>query len=134
MPERVAMSRRQPWRIHYPDAIIIARPSRWGNPYPVDEYGRDLALALFRNTASGMWNPSTLGQDKSDEVFDVTYERHTAWSKRLGGHPLELAPIELAGHDLACWCGVGIRCHGDFLLTIANPRSHSSSIGESNER
>ncbi|HZL06477.1 MAG TPA: hypothetical protein VFE45_13870, partial [Coriobacteriia bacterium] len=34
-PKRVQMSRQHPWRADNPDAVIVARPSRWGNPYRV---------------------------------------------------------------------------------------------------
>lgn len=27
---------------------LVSRPSRWGNPYKVSEYGRDEALRLYR--------------------------------------------------------------------------------------
>lgn len=120
MSTRVQMTRQKPWRKDHPDAVIVARPSRWGNPYPVAEYGLDLSLALFTDTARAMWNPNTLGQDKPDEVFDSTYKAHNAWLKRIGGHPLEIMRYELAGHDLACWCPADQRCHADVLLELAN--------------
>jgi len=28
-------------------AVNVARPSRWGNPYPAAEWGREHAIALF---------------------------------------------------------------------------------------
>lgn len=48
MPVRVQMSRQHRWRPDHPAAVIVARPSRWGNPLrwepgPTmehDEYGR----------------------------------------------------------------------------------------------
>ncbi len=35
MPKRVQMRRDKPWRKYNPDAVIIARPSKWGNPFRV---------------------------------------------------------------------------------------------------
>lgn len=32
-PQRIQMSRQHPWRADNPDAVIVARPSRWGNPF-----------------------------------------------------------------------------------------------------
>src|SRR5450756_1357146 len=32
-PKRIQMSRQHPWRADNPDAVIVARPSRWGNPF-----------------------------------------------------------------------------------------------------
>lgn len=37
-PKRVQMSRKHPWRADNPDAVIVARPSRWGNPFEVGKY------------------------------------------------------------------------------------------------
>lgn len=116
--KRIQMSRQRPWRAENPDAVIVARPSRWGNPFPVDRWGLDLSLALFTNTVQGMWNPSTLGQERSDEDFDEAYATHTKWLKRMGGHPIEIMRYELAGRDLACWCPLDQRCHADVLLAM----------------
>jgi len=33
-------------------AIVVARPSRWGNPYRIDEFGREKAIALFTKSLS----------------------------------------------------------------------------------
>jgi hypothetical protein len=44
-PRRIRMSRRTPWRHLAPDAVIVDRRSRWGNPYTVAEHGRARAVA-----------------------------------------------------------------------------------------
>lgn len=33
MPQRIQMSRRRPWRADYPDAVIVDRRTKWGNPF-----------------------------------------------------------------------------------------------------
>jgi hypothetical protein len=30
------------------DAVNVARPSKWGNPYAVERYGRKRAIALYK--------------------------------------------------------------------------------------
>ncbi len=46
MSERVQLRRARGWR--KPEhTIIVSRPSRWGNPYPVRVYGRNQALRLY---------------------------------------------------------------------------------------
>lgn len=118
MPQRIQLSRRKGWR--KPEgAIVVARPSRWGNPFPVERFGRDLAIALFRETVQGGWTPRLL-QDFGQDVLESAYLDRTAWINRLGGHPTELVRRELAGHDLACWCRLDQLCHADVLLEIAN--------------
>ena len=35
---------------------------------------------------------------------------------------VEKARRNLAGKNLACWCGLDSECHADVLLDLANPR------------
>ncbi len=103
MPERIQLSRRKGWR--KPEgAIVVARPSKWGNPYTlaelrIDYPGADveelrrMATSDFRVMLEGKW-----GEDRGD-------------------YPLV---TELAGHDLACWCPLDQPCHADVLLELAN--------------
>lgn len=119
MPERIQQRRTKGWR--KPDgAVGVSRPSRWGNPFPVADYGLDLSLDLFRDAIRGNWNPSRLNQDASDEYWDKAYRRNHEWRKRLGGNPIELARAELRGKTLMCFCPLDQPCHADVLLAIAN--------------
>lgn len=118
MPKRIQRKRTKGWRM--PEgAVYVGRPTRWGNPFHHTEkfYGRDVALRLFRNTIQGVWSPSAA--ERISNVI-IPYEAHTAFLKRLGGHPLELIEFELGGKDLACWCPLDAPCHADILLEFAN--------------
>jgi hypothetical protein len=121
-PKRIQMSRKRPWRAENPDAVIVARPSRWGNPFPIDEYGRELAVEMYRQALSGNWNPSTLDQSESDAYWDLAYQRTMQFRERIGGmfwiHAV--AKADLGGRDLACWCPLDELCHADVLLEYAN--------------
>lgn len=119
MPKRIQMTRQKPWQTE-PKAAVVARPGKLGNPFPVDTWGREMSVALFTNSANGIWNPETLGQDKTDEQFSLAYQQHTDWLKRLGDHPVHVARHLLKGRDVACWCGLDQLCHGDVWLEIAN--------------
>jgi hypothetical protein len=119
-PHRIRLSRRKGWRKPQ-GAIVVARPTKWGNPYSLDVWGRDLAIRLFAETARGVWAPSLLVGHPAAAVA-VAHEAHVEWLRRLRAHPVELARVELAGHDLACWCALDQRCHADVLLEIANAR------------
>lgn len=120
MPQRIQLSRRKGSR-KPEDAISVARPSMWGNPFPIARWGREMAVALFRETASGMWRPRLL-QGYSDEFYAEAYDARVVWLRRLKGHPAEVIPLFLRGHDLACWCALDETCHADVLLEIANAR------------
>jgi hypothetical protein len=69
---------------------LVARPTRWANPFPVSEHGREKALKLYREYL----------EDKIQKG--------------------ELNPAELKGYDLACYCAPGEECHADILLELAN--------------
>ena len=71
---------------------MVARPSRWGNPFRVGVDGdRARCVARYREALSVGRLPFT-----------------TAEARRA-----------LAGRDLACWCPLGEPCHADVLLELA---------------
>ena len=119
LPHRVQQRRKKGWR-KPPNTISVARPSRWGNPFEVPLFGLDLSLALFRNTACGIWSPDAIPDTATNTIWESAYWRHQQWLKRLGGHPLELAPAELRGKNLMCFCPLDQPCHADVLLELAN--------------
>jgi len=101
-PKRIQMSRQKPWRADNPDAVIVARPSKWGNPYRVgDEFLNDKGLVVDRV------------EDAADAVG-----RFRQYVARIGLHML--VRRNLAGRDLACWCPLDQPCHADVLLELAN--------------
>jgi hypothetical protein len=88
---RIQLRRTAGWR-KPPGAIVVARPSRWGNPYRVGVDGDAAAcVAAYRR--------ALLAGELAFTVDDVRRD--------------------LAGHDLACWCPPGRPCHADVLLELA---------------
>jgi hypothetical protein len=90
-PRRVQLRRTAGWRKPH-DAVVVSRPTRWGNPHPVDVLGRDEAIRRYR--------------------LDL----------HAGRLPVTVADVRehLAGRDLACWCPLDLPCHADVLLEAAN--------------
>jgi hypothetical protein len=117
-PRRVQLSRKKGWRMP-PNTVSVARPGRWGNPYPVIDYGLALSLRLFKETARGLWSPRNAELTLAVPAT-TTYQRHCDWLTRHGRHPIEAARTELRGKNLACWCPLDQPCHADVLLEIAN--------------
>lgn len=120
MPERIQRKRTKDWRM--PEGVIyVGRPTRYGNPYwHVQRFhGGELSLALFENTALGIWLPD-LVQHLPDGYVRQIYDTHSDWTKRFGRNPLEVIRTELSKHDLACWCPLTSPCHADILLRLAN--------------
>ncbi|WP_308259334.1 DUF4326 domain-containing protein [Pseudonocardia sp. H11422] len=88
-PRRIQLRRTKGWRKPV-GVIVVARPGRWGNPFPVAELGRAEAVAAHRRWL--LARPELLAA----------------------------ARRELAGHDLACWCPPSEACHADTLIELAN--------------
>jgi hypothetical protein len=113
-PRRIQLSRTKGWR--KPEgAIVVSRPTKWGNPWTVAECsnyaqsGRDLAASFFRSAME-------------DRIWE---ERNGGEIHEVDGFypPLDEIRSELAGRDLACWCPLDQPCHADVLLELANGAS-----------
>ena len=100
--------------------IPIDRRTKWGNPYTVKEWGRELAIQLYAEAVSGSWNGKPFFRELTDEQFHRATVLRDALLKRIGGFPLDRLRTELQGQNLACWCWPE-PCHGDVLLRLANP-------------
>lgn len=103
-PERVQLRRARGW-CKPAGAVVVARPTRWGNPHR----GPD-AAHRFADDLHG--------------CIDNPHDR---------AYPAEIRSIaeavhELAGRDLACWCPLDRACHADTLLQIANPQPETNPI------
>ena len=73
--------------------MVVARPSRWGNPFRVGVDG-DGAVCVARFRQALIDGELSFGLDDARQA--------------------------LAGRDLACWCPPGDACHADVLLEVAN--------------
>ncbi len=97
MSQRIQLHRTKGWR--KPEGVVIvARPSRWGNPH---------AIGTEHDGAP-------LTRDKAVELY-----RSDLLAGRLA---VDMAAVraELGGRDLACWCPLDVPCHADVLLEVAN--------------
>lgn len=89
MPQRIQLKRSKGWKMPT-NTVKVSRPGKWGNPFSVVEYGRELAVANFRMRMDGL---AAIG------ALDLS---------------------ELRGKNLACWCRLGDLCHADVLMQMAN--------------
>lgn len=96
-PVRIQLSRAKGWR-KPENTVVVSRPSKWGNPYSVSEFGAPLAVSNYRAWISGMIS--------------------------IGARDIS----ELAGKNLACWCRLGTPCHADVLLELANKLNHAKPL------
>lgn len=50
-PRRVQMSRQRPWRSEHPDAVIVDRRTKWGNPYRLGD--KSTGLVCYPGAVTG---------------------------------------------------------------------------------
>lgn len=68
--------------------VFIGRPSKWGNPYSVEKYGREGCLKAYKQS---LWQ----------RMKDPAY--------------CKMMIDELDGKTLQCFCAP-LPCHGDILM------------------
>lgn len=130
-PKRIQLRRTAGWR--KPEgAIVVARPTKWGNPWRIvphrnNDFPRGEAALVVHvdgDRRAGPYplhtpTPGVRGKPWTDGIgapyWAVQYYR---W--HLEDHPglIALARTELVGRDLACWCRLDQPCHADVLLEI----------------
>jgi hypothetical protein len=131
------MNDRQPIRIHrervkgwkLPEgAVIVTRPSRWGNPFAIGELVQQFPGG-YAKLYAGSQLPGVYFSD--DPGHAVRYEIRPVADRadavdlfraHLLQYPALLIPPireHLAGKDLACWCPLSEPCHADVLLRVA---------------
>jgi hypothetical protein len=119
MPERIQLRRTKGWR--KPDgAIVVARPSRWGNTRSrvitmTDGGGPRFDLYLLAGGAK-LWTFDWSYRNAHEAAGAAVAEYREALPRGYG----EVVRSFLAGHDLACWCPLDQPCHADVLLELAN--------------
>jgi Domain of unknown function (DUF4326) len=118
-PRRIQLSRRKGFRL--PEgAVVVARPTYWGNPFKVGEKikaGSDL-WPYVRPMVGEDLPGFHLTQASFLRIQDVI-AAYSAWILEQPGLMVRM-PGELAGRDLACWCKPADPCHADLLLALAN--------------
>lgn len=123
-PKRIQLRRTKGWR--KPEgAIVVARPSRWGNPFVVGEWvaltGDQLGTSVGHYDPSNrVWFEFDRHRMTPEEAVDF-YRRDLEWVLEWDeDEEVVEALAELRGHDLACWCPLDRPCHADVLLDLAN--------------
>ena len=104
-PKRLRLSRTKGARLSAPNSlpiVVVSRPSKWGNPFPIDTKQPAAEVARQRKSSVAQFEQAL---KKSLPVLGFT----TADVRR-----------ELKGKNLACWCPLDGPCHAEVLLRVAN--------------
>lgn len=115
-PVRLQLSRSKGFRLHALslatnglEVVNVARPFKYGNPFTIafcrawfdvgPKEARAKAVELHAK-----WLDGELGN---------------TWTSKIPPTPAEII-ADLAGRNVACVCGLEVKCHGDTLLERAN--------------
>jgi Domain of unknown function (DUF4326) len=126
-PQRLRLSRAKGWT-RPAGAVVVARPTRWGNPWRVvpvrdDRFPWGEAADVVHvdgDRHAGRFERYTSGPETGAPYWAVQmYKLH------LAEHPDLRAAIgaELRGRDLLCWCRPDQPCHADLLIALASSRA-----------
>lgn len=112
-PKRIRLSRAKGWRLP-PNAINVARPGPWGNPFKVGRDGtQQQCVTMFKMLMLAH--------------FCLTSKASIEEQKRSNNH-IGQNIEKLRGKDLACWCRIGTPCHADVLLELANAPDNNGGL------
>lgn len=112
-PQRIQLSRAKGFNLQVAsnlrnglDAVNVSRPGPWGNPFVVGKDGtRPPCLHSYRLMLGGY----------------ISLNARASMGAQLAARDYIKANREsLRGKNLACWCPVGVACHADLLMEVAN--------------
>jgi hypothetical protein len=120
VPERIRLSRQKGWRKPV-GAVVVSRPSKWGNPFRVGKSGVAEYPFSVRGTMNHLLGCHETAAEAREHAVEL-FEMHIGpmGSYEYDAETLERLRTQLAGHDLACWCSLDQPCHADVLLKLAN--------------
>lgn len=115
-PRRVRLQRTAGWRLAEASdnpngVVVVARPSKWGNPYRVVPVPRtEEGFTRLANSDRYIVCDRIAAVCLFEEDLEAGLLPYTAEDVRR----------ELVGKDLACWCAESDPCHASVLLELAN--------------
>lgn len=112
-PKRVQRKRTKGFKMPE-NTVYVGRPTKFGNPYKVQDFLIESGQDLQNQGFEGMEHTRHWGNYAYGLMFQA-YRNHLE-EKGL----IETIKKELRGKNLACWCALDKPCHVDILLKIAN--------------
>jgi len=109
--QRIQLRRTKGWRMPA-NTVKVDRTTLFGNPFAIEDYGHDRAVALHRSWIKGKLRETGISAARRQMLKEQR--------KRV----LSALPT-LRGKNLACWCrlpelGQRDNCHAATLLEMAN--------------
>ena len=109
-PKRIQRKRTKGWQM--PEgAVYVGRPTKWGNPWFIDDRGRG-GFCIGGPRTNATQHPC--GNREGAALVAVKLFRE----QPEGVASMDIT--ELRGKDLTCWCPLDQPCHADVLIELAN--------------
>ena len=103
--KRIQRKRTKGYRM--PDtAKYVGRPTKWGNPFRVEELGAEKAVEQYKEC---ILNNAMVYCYINEIEASIQFDRFKWMSENLE---------QLSGLDLACFCPLSSPCHADVLLKL----------------
>lgn len=114
-PQRIQLKRTRGWR--KPEgAVVVSRPSKWGNEFRALRVGVGLYAVCSRVPRE--WDPCFQSYEAALKHATDCFRR--ALLDDWLDFSVKDVRRELRGKSLCCWCPLGHPCHADVLLSVAN--------------
>jgi Domain of unknown function (DUF4326) len=99
------------------EAVNVARPSKWGNPYKIGSVVRhpDNGVSVINDAAGAVIMYTGWAEMANAGRATPDAKGHTPTPDEI-----EVAYKSIRGKNLACWCALDAPCHADVLLRLAN--------------
>ncbi len=125
MPIRIQRKRTKGWKMPE-NTVSVCRPTKWGNPFK--NLGNEIFMKSNLNGKYSwilicegdikyvVWLYGLLFKDNQQWLnYESLYPHHLLF-EYWHNHFSRLDLNELTGKNIACFCRIGVPCHGDFLL------------------
>lgn len=119
-PQRIQRKRTKGWKMP-PNAVVVTRPSEFGNPFPVSR-ATSTSMGETKDVwVVGTWEgPAMWFKETKAEAIELAVRAYDSWINQPAQSRLLERARRLRGKNLACWCPLDQPCHADVLLEIAN--------------
>ena len=106
MMKRVQRKRTKGWKMPE-NTKYVGRPTKWGNPFRVEELGAEEAVKRYKEC---ILNNAMCYAYIDDEIeASIQFDRFKWMAENLE---------QLRGLDLACFCSLYSPCHADVLIEL----------------
>jgi len=104
--KRVQRKRTKGWKMPE-NAKYVGRPTKWGNPFRVEELGAEEAVKRYKECILN--NAMCYAYIDDETEASIQFDRFKWMAENLE---------QLRGLDLACFCSLSSPCHADALIEL----------------